>query len=165
MRLGGEGGCSSEGGGGGGGGGGEGVAESGGTGADASGGKGGTDRGGGGGIGEGDGGGLYKKQVSRPSPQSQSGALTQVPRRCSAQDNTATKCPKCLTDLSKATKLAAPEVKLKGDENPARLSEKGVCKKNKGQPHIFKFGRCAKCGMGEGEFAAKLQKAKDDKYK
>merc|ERR1712232_549302 len=36
----------------------------------------------------------------------------------------------------------------------AMESSSGVCKKNNGGPHEFKFGKCRFCAIGEGKFNA-----------
>jgi len=60
-------------------------------------------------------------------------------------------CPKCLAPLGNvAAKRAPGEASTnKQSAGSAMESESGECPK--GGPHTWKFGKCSKCGVGEGQ--------------
>mmetsp|Transcript_21994 Transcript_21994/g.43710 ORF Transcript_21994/g.43710 Transcript_21994/m.43710 type:complete len:125 (+) Transcript_21994:37-411(+) len=62
-------------------------------------------------------------------------------------------CPKCQSKLEVGKAVRAPgEVSTnKVSSSSAGESSSGVCKK--GGSHMWKFGKCSKCGESEGKFA------------
>jgi len=68
-------------------------------------------------------------------------------------------CPKCLSPLhgggEQAKRAPGEPVTNKQAAGSAMESESGQC--SKGGAHTWKFGKCSKCGMGEGAFAASNQ--------
>ena len=64
-------------------------------------------------------------------------------------------CPKCLSPLGGGGGKRAPgEASThKASAGSAMESSSGDC--TKGGPHTWKFGKCSKCGLGEGAAAAK----------
>jgi hypothetical protein len=64
-------------------------------------------------------------------------------------------CPKCLAPLTGAVAKRAPgeASTFKAKASDAGESESGAC--SKGGSHTWKFGKCSKCGQGEGYGKAK----------
>lgn len=62
-------------------------------------------------------------------------------------------CPKCLLPLSTTVYSRVPgeASTFKAAAGSAMESESGVCPKSNGGPHTWKFGKCSKCGRGEGK--------------
>ena len=60
-------------------------------------------------------------------------------------------CPKCLTPLSAVGYKRAPGEASTNKQSAASAMESasGVCPKD-GEPHTWKFGKCSKCGKGQG---------------
>ncbi|GAX79640.1 hypothetical protein CEUSTIGMA_g7081.t1 [Chlamydomonas eustigma] len=68
-------------------------------------------------------------------------------------------CPKCLAPLTGAAAKRAPgeASTFKAKASDAGESESGEC--SKGGSHTWKFGKCSKCGQGEGYGKAKEARA------
>lgn len=73
-------------------------------------------------------------------------------------------CPKCLCKMSTASKLKAAggQPRTPGETSTfkqkpgsAMESESGLCRH--GGAHVWRFGRCRKCGLGEGAFASEMR--------
>jgi len=60
-------------------------------------------------------------------------------------------CPKCLAKISTAGKSRlAPGESSSHKQNAASAMESSSGECPKGGPHLWKFGKCSKCGIGEG---------------
>ena len=73
-------------------------------------------------------------------------------------------CPKCHTDLAKAHVLESNggAKRLPGEvstfkQKPSSAMESASGRCDKGGPHAWRFGRCTKCGLGEGTAALQAQ--------
>ena len=73
-------------------------------------------------------------------------------------------CPKCLAPLANLQQMhaAGGQPRLPGESSTFKLppgsameSVSGIC--SFGGPHEWRFGRCRKCGMGEGRFASTMR--------
>lgn len=68
-------------------------------------------------------------------------------------------CPKCLSPLSaqgQFRRAPGESSTFKASAGSAMESASGECPK--GGQHMWKFGKCSKCGMGEGKFLAEQKK-------